>query len=61
LVSTTKVWVDANMKETDLTYVKVGDHVDVSVDTYPGRTGRGPSRASAPRAARSLDPARRIE
>jgi len=40
LVSTDKVWIDANMKETDLTYVKPGDTVDVSIDTYPGKTWR---------------------
>lgn len=38
LVSTDNIWVDANMKETDLTYVKPGDKVDVTVDTYPGKT-----------------------
>jgi len=48
LVSTNKVWVDANMKETDLTYVKVGDHVDVSVDTYPGRTWSGTVESISP-------------
>lgn len=38
LVSDREVWVDANAKETDLTNVKPGDKVDVSVDTYPGLT-----------------------
>ena len=38
LVSTRDLWVDANMKETDLTYVKPGDAVDVTIDTYPGKT-----------------------
>jgi len=38
LVSTTDVWIDANMKETDLTYVAVGNPVSVTVDTYPGHT-----------------------
>ena len=38
LVSSERVWIDASPKETDLTYVKLGDHVDVTVDTYPGRT-----------------------
>jgi membrane fusion protein (multidrug efflux system) len=38
LVSTKDVWVEANMKETDLTHVHVGDPVDVTVDTYPDRT-----------------------
>jgi membrane fusion protein (multidrug efflux system) len=38
LVSTKDVWVEANMKETDLTHVHIGDPVDVTIDTYPGRT-----------------------
>ncbi len=38
LVSTDNVWIDANVKETDLTYVKIGDQVDVTIDTYPGKT-----------------------
>lgn len=38
LVSTDQVWVEANMKETDLTWVKPGDPVTVEIDTYPGRT-----------------------
>ena len=29
------------MKETDLTHVHLGDPVDMTIDTYPGRTGRG--------------------
>jgi membrane fusion protein (multidrug efflux system) len=41
LVSTDKVWVEANMKETDLTWVKQGDRVTVDIDTYPGRTWTG--------------------
>lgn len=41
LVSTNNVWVEANMKETDLTHVHRGDPVDVTVDTYPGRTWKG--------------------
>ena len=35
IVSTDDVWVEANPKETELTYVKDGDPVDVVVDTYP--------------------------
>jgi membrane fusion protein, multidrug efflux system len=41
LVSTDRVWVDANLKETDLTHVKAGDHAEISVDSYPGRTWSG--------------------
>ncbi len=37
LVSTDHVWVEANPKETELTWVKPGDHATVDVDTYPGR------------------------
>lgn len=41
LVSTKDVWVEADMKETDLTHVHRGDPVDVTVDTYPGRVWKG--------------------
>lgn len=41
LVSSDDVWAEGNPKETELTWVKPGDHVDVSVDTYPGRTWDG--------------------
>jgi membrane fusion protein (multidrug efflux system) len=35
LVASDHVWVEANPKETELTYVKAGDPVTISVDTYP--------------------------
>jgi len=41
LVSTDRVWVEANLKETDLTHVKPGDHAEISVDSYPGRIWSG--------------------
>ncbi len=41
LVSTDRVWIDANLKETDLTYVTTGDKVDITVDAYPGRVWTG--------------------
>lgn len=41
LVSTRDLWIEANMKETDLTHVHMGDPVDVTIDTYPGRTWHG--------------------
>ena len=31
------IWVESDMKETDLTHVRAGDPVDVTIDTYPGR------------------------
>lgn len=36
LVGTHNVWVHANYKETELTYVRVGQSATISVDTYPG-------------------------
>ena len=48
LVSTEQMWVEAQMKETDLTYVKPGDHVDISVDTYPGRVWAGTVESISP-------------
>jgi membrane fusion protein (multidrug efflux system) len=35
LVSDNDLWIDANLKETDLTYVTPGQEAHVSVDTYP--------------------------
>jgi membrane fusion protein (multidrug efflux system) len=48
LVSSDNVWVEANPKETELTHVKVGDQVDVTVDTYPGRTWKAEVESIAP-------------
>jgi membrane fusion protein (multidrug efflux system) len=48
LVATKDIWVDANMKETDLTHVKPGDHANVYVDTYPGRVWSGVVQSIAP-------------
>ncbi len=48
LVSNEHVWVDANPKETELTWVKPGDHVTVTVDTYPGRKWDGVVDSIAP-------------
>jgi membrane fusion protein (multidrug efflux system) len=48
LVSTDNVWIEANPKETELTNVKLGNPVDVTVDTYPGRTWKGEVESIAP-------------
>jgi len=37
LVSDERPWGEAHPKETELTHVKPGDKVEVTVDTYPGR------------------------
>ncbi len=48
LISTGHVWVEANAKETDLTYVRPGDPVRFTVDTHPGRTWNGTVESIAP-------------
>ena len=51
LVSEGDVWVEANPKETELTWVRVGDPVEVTVDTYPGRIWHGTVESIAPASA----------
>jgi len=41
LVASKNVWIDANLKETELTYVRNGNPVEITVDTYPGCTWSG--------------------
>ncbi len=41
-------WVEANMKETDLTYVHPGQPVSVTIDSFPDRVWRGTVTAIAP-------------
>jgi membrane fusion protein (multidrug efflux system) len=41
LVATDHVWVEANPKETELTSVKPGDPVTITVDSYPGVDWQG--------------------
>jgi membrane fusion protein (multidrug efflux system) len=48
LVSTDHVWVEAEPKETQLTFAKNGDPVDVSFDLYPGRVWQGQVESVAP-------------
>jgi len=48
LVSDERIWVEANPKETELTHVKPGDKVDVTVDTYPGRVWTGEIESISP-------------
>ncbi len=40
LVETDRLFIEANIKETDLTYVKPGQKATVDVDTYPDRSWR---------------------
>src|SRR5438067_4061019 len=48
LVSTDNVWIDANIKETDLTYVKRGDPVGIFVDAYPNHVWTGSVESISP-------------
>jgi len=48
LVSRERMWIEANPKETELTYVKPGDPVSITVDTYPGRRWTGIVESIAP-------------
>jgi membrane fusion protein, multidrug efflux system len=48
IVANTGLWVDANPKESDLTYVHVGLPATVSVDTFPGREWKGTVCSIAP-------------
>ena len=59
LISTSNVWVEGSMKETDLTHVRAGQPVSVTVDTYPGCTwdGRVDSVSAASDSAFSALPA----
>jgi membrane fusion protein, multidrug efflux system len=54
LVATDHVWVDANPKETELTYVRPGQPVKVTVDTYPGREWLGTVESISPAAAQEF-------
>lgn len=41
LVSTRDVWVEANFKEDDLTYMRAGQSAEIRIDAYPGRRFKG--------------------
>jgi membrane fusion protein, multidrug efflux system len=54
LVATDHVWVDANPKETELTYVRPGQPVTVTVDTYPNVKWRGIVESISPAASQEF-------
>ncbi len=54
LVDTDHVWVDAAPKETELTYVRVGQPVTVTVDTYPDSEWHGVVESVSPAAAQEF-------
>jgi membrane fusion protein, multidrug efflux system len=54
LVSNSDVWIAANPKETELTFVEPGQRVKVSVDTYPGVEWEGVVGSISPASASSF-------
>jgi membrane fusion protein (multidrug efflux system) len=54
LVSANNLWITASPKETELTYVKPGQTVDVSVDTYPGVVWKGTVASISPASGSSF-------
>ncbi|HUC50507.1 MAG TPA: HlyD family secretion protein [Xanthobacteraceae bacterium] len=54
LVDTDHLWIDANPKETELTYVRPGQPVTVTVDTYPGAVWHGAVQSISPAAAQEF-------
>ncbi|WP_293862251.1 HlyD family secretion protein [uncultured Alsobacter sp.] len=48
IVSDADAWIDANPKETDLTYMKLGQDVTITVDAYPDRVWHGRVAAISP-------------
>jgi membrane fusion protein, multidrug efflux system len=54
LVDSDHVWVDANPKETELTYVRPGQRATVTVDTYPDLEWQGTVESISPAAAQQF-------
>jgi membrane fusion protein (multidrug efflux system) len=54
LVDTDHVWIDSSPKETELTYVRPGQAVTVTVDTYPDVEWHGTVESISPAAAQQF-------
>ncbi|MFG1398746.1 HlyD family secretion protein [Roseixanthobacter pseudopolyaromaticivorans] len=54
LVSTSNIWVAASPKETELTFVKPGQPVSITVDTYPGMEWAGTVESISPASGASF-------
>jgi membrane fusion protein, multidrug efflux system len=48
VVGTEAIWVDANPKETDMTYVRSGQPVSITVDAFPAKHWTGTVAAISP-------------
>jgi len=56
LVSERDLWVEAHMKETDLTLVQAGQAVDVKIDTYPDCKWHGTIASVSPASGAAFSP-----
>ncbi len=54
LIDADHVWVDVDPKETEMTYVRPGQPVTVTVDTYPGVVWHGTVETIGPAAAQQF-------
>jgi membrane fusion protein, multidrug efflux system len=54
LVASDYIWVSSNPKETELTYVRVGQPVKVTVDSYPDLEWQGTVESISPAAAQEF-------
>jgi membrane fusion protein (multidrug efflux system) len=54
LVATKRLWIAASPKETELTYVKVGQEAAIYVDTYPGVEWKGKVESVSPASSSSF-------
>jgi len=54
LVDTDHLWVDAQPKETEMTYVRPGQPVTVTVDTYPNHVWHGTVASISPAASQEF-------
>jgi membrane fusion protein (multidrug efflux system) len=48
IIASDRLWIEANYKETQLTWMEVGQEVDISVDAYPDFKWTGTVTAIAP-------------
>jgi membrane fusion protein (multidrug efflux system) len=54
LVDTDHLWIDANPKETELTWVRPGQPATITVDTYPGLKWHGRVESISPASAQQF-------
>ena len=59
LIGTDDLWIEANLKETQLTHVREGQTVEISIDAYPGVVWNAQVASISPATGRSLPSCRR--